>query len=62
MLVRVVAPHFVAGLVLSNGVVTGESAPILRYMTGWPRERASAYIRSKGWTANVIRCPNGKDA
>lgn len=33
-LLRIVAPHFVAGVVLDDGRVV-ETAPILKYMKGW---------------------------
>lgn len=46
LLIRVVAPHFVAGLV-TTGVVT-ETAPILAYMIGWPEQKAADYIKRKG--------------
>ncbi len=55
MLVRVVAPHFVAGLVVEDGKVT-EAAPILRYTLGWPQQKASRYFRSKGWKAHILQC------
>lgn len=51
-LVRVVAPHFVAGLV-SDGVVR-EAAPILKYAVGWSDEKARAYFAGKGWRASVV--------
>lgn len=53
MLVRVEAPHFVAGAVLQDGVVT-EAAPILKYAVGWTRERLRDYVRSKGWMAKIV--------
>lgn len=51
-LVRVVAPHFVAGFE-SDGTVR-RAAPILKQMTGWSDERARQYIASKGWKATII--------
>jgi len=51
-LIRVVAPHFVAGFE-SDGTVR-RAAPILRFMLGWPDDRARAYIAAKGWRAAVI--------
>lgn len=51
-LVRVVAPHFVAGFE-TDGVVR-RAAPIIKYMLGWSNERARAYITSKGWTASWV--------
>lgn len=52
LLIRVVAPYFVAGLVTTS-VVT-ESAPILAYMIGWPEQKAADYIKRKGWEAEVV--------
>lgn len=51
-LIRVVAPHFVAGFI-TDGTVR-RTAPILRYITGWPDDRARKYFTSKGWTASVV--------
>jgi uncharacterized protein involved in copper resistance len=48
MLWRIVAPHFVAGLIVENGRVR-EAAPIL----GWTQNRSWGAIkrqmRAKGW-------------
>lgn len=52
MLVRVVAPHFVAGFE-SDGTIR-RAAPILKYMVGWSDDRARVYIAQKGWTASII--------
>lgn len=55
MLVRVEAPHFCAGIILKDGVCV-RAAPILaRYAIGKSREWLSAYFRSKGWKATVVR-------
>jgi hypothetical protein len=51
-LVRVVAPHFVAGFE-SDGTVR-RTAPILKVMRGWTDERARRYIARKGWKASVV--------
>lgn len=51
-LVRVVAPHFVAGFD-TDGTVR-EAAPILKYMIGWSDEKARNYIKRKGWTASIV--------
>jgi len=51
-LVRIVAPHFVAGLE-TDGVVR-RAADIIGYMVGWPDERVRAYIYRKGWQASII--------
>lgn len=48
MLLRIEAPHFVAGLVVEEGRVKS-AAPILRYMVGWTRSRVAFYCHSKGW-------------
>ena len=54
MLVRVVAPHFVAGLVLREGFVV-EAAPILKWAIGRNRAYLSPYFERKGWEATVIK-------
>jgi len=57
-LIRVVAPHFVAGFE-SDGTVR-RAAPILRFMVGWSDERARVYIAGKGWRAAVIEAETEK--
>jgi hypothetical protein len=52
ILVRVVAPHFVAGFE-TDGVVR-RAAPILKGLVRMTDEEARAFIKSKGWTASVI--------
>lgn len=54
-LVRVVAPHFVAGF-LTDGVVR-RAAPILKYMVGWDDAKVRAYIARKGWKASRLLGP-----
>ncbi len=51
-LVRVVAPHFVACFE-TDGTVR-RTAPIIKYMLGWPDSRARAYIKAMLWKASVI--------
>jgi hypothetical protein len=51
-LVRVVAPHLVAGFE-TDGVVR-RAAPILKYLVGKTDEEARRYIARKGWRASVI--------
>lgn len=51
-LVRVVAPHFVAGFE-TDGIVR-RAAPILKYLKGKTDAQARAYIARKGWKASVI--------
>jgi hypothetical protein len=50
-LVRIDAPHFCAGVVISGGVVT-RAAPILKYMFGWTGARVGVYAIGKGWTVD----------
>jgi len=51
-LVRVVAPHFVAGFE-TDGTVR-RAAPIVRYLVGWDDDKARAYLKRKGWVASVV--------
>jgi len=51
-LVRVIAPHFVAGFE-TDGIVR-RAAPIIKYMIGWTDAYARHYIKQKGWTAAII--------
>ena len=48
-LVRITAPHFVAGLVAEAGRVY-IAAPILRYMVGWTGNQVADYCAGKRWT------------
>lgn len=60
-LVRVVAPHFVAGAVVVDGRVT-ECAPILwRYAVTICQRSARCLVTSlrvKGWTVEITEDPN----
>ena len=49
-MIRIVAPHFVAGVVLEHGHVI-EAAPIVRYMIGWPADVVCRYCQKQGWEA-----------
>lgn len=54
ILVRVVAPHFVAGLIMSNGLCT-EAAPILRRRAiGKTRDQLRASFARLGWIATIL--------
>lgn len=53
MLYRIVAPHFVCGVVIENGKIT-TAAPIVKYMLGWTRQRLQTYAAGKGWTVEYI--------
>lgn len=52
ILVRIVAPHFVAGFE-TDGTVR-RAAPILRYMVGWNDDKVRDYVKKKGWTASIV--------
>jgi len=54
MLVAVDAPHFYAGVILTDDVVT-KAAPILKWSVGWKRDALSAYFKRKGWKAVVVK-------
>jgi hypothetical protein len=54
LLVRVVAPHFVAGLIM-QGDKCIQAAPILKWCRGACRATLSAEFRRKGWVATVLR-------
>ena len=49
MMLRISAPHFVAGIVRG-----GPAAPIIRYMKGWTFARIKAYCDRKRWTIEVM--------
>jgi hypothetical protein len=51
-LVRVVAPHFVAGFE-TDGVVRCAS-PTIKCLVGKTDDQARAYIKIKGWKASII--------
>ena len=51
-LVRVVAPHFVAGFETDGNV--RRAAPIIKYMVGWTEAYARHYIKQKGWIASIV--------
>lgn len=60
MLVRVVAPHFVAGLVFARDHeepyvhVCTEAAPILRWCIGRNAPELRTYFVGKGWKASRL--------
>lgn len=49
VVIRIVAPHFVAGVVPHNGRVVN-AAPVLGYMTHWTGKQVADYCAKKGWT------------
>lgn len=60
VLVRVVAPHFTAGLVFEGKRVV-EAAPILRWTMRHDADWLAAYFKRKGWEAKRVR-PKGPQA
>lgn len=52
--VQVDAPHFCAGIVVVDGIVT-EAAPILKWTIGKRRDWLRDYFRQKGWKATVCK-------
>lgn len=55
LLVRVVAPHFVAGLVLDDAGIVRQAAPILKWTIGKPRAYLRADFAKRGWRAEVVQ-------
>jgi hypothetical protein len=53
MLVRVVAPHFVAGIVIEKGICVA-AAPILRRCQGASVHWCYGHFIYQGWTATQI--------
>lgn len=49
-MIRIVAPHFVAGVVIEDRRVV-KAAPIVKYMIGWSVTRVLTYCRRRGWDA-----------
>jgi hypothetical protein len=58
-LIRVVAPHFVAALVMVDGRCT-EAAPILKWAIGKSEEWLRAYFAGKGWRATEVKQREGE--
>jgi hypothetical protein len=53
LLVRVTAPHFVAGILLAKDGRCVEAAPILRWRVGKTARELKAYFDRKGWDTRV---------
>lgn len=49
MMLRITAPHFVAGIVRG-----GLCAPIIGYMKGWTFAEIKAYCAKKRWVIEVM--------
>lgn len=60
-LVRVVSGHFVAGLIVDNGICV-EAAPILRWCVGRSRVHLREQFRRRGWSASVVQSLTGFDS
>lgn len=54
MTAQISAPHFTAGIVLENDVVT-VAAPIVKYMVGWHRNYVRHYCAQKRWEIAVVK-------
>jgi hypothetical protein len=52
-LLRIVAPHFVCGIVLDGDTVV-MAAPIVKYMVRWKVDRVYAYCRKNGWSVTAM--------
>lgn len=52
-LYQIVAPHFVAGIVVKNNI-TVRVAPILHYLRGWPMSSVIVYCEKKAWQLNPV--------
>lgn len=57
MFIRIVAPHFVAGI--EPGV---HAAPIIQYMLHWPLDRIMGYCRYKHWRVEITDDTTRTDA
>lgn len=54
-LVRIEAPHFVAGIIIDfdNDKVLN-AAPIVKYMKNWTWSRASQYCDTRNWKWEIL--------
>jgi hypothetical protein len=52
-MIRITARHFVAGVVLRNGLAV-RAAPIVGYMAGWDGTRVIDYCVRKRWHWELI--------
>ena len=53
ILLRITAPHFVAGVVIEDGRVV-RAAPIVKYMMAWQTWKVRRYVERKGWAAESV--------
>lgn len=52
MLIRIEAPHFVAGIDLWP---IRKAAPIIKYMETWEKDKIINYCKKKGWKWEIIK-------
>lgn len=50
MLIRILAPHFCAGIDYPR-----KYAPILSYMQGWKKSKIKEYCKKKNWEFLIIK-------
>lgn len=55
MLVRVVAPHFCAGIEINERGMCVNAAPILKWCIGKKTDFLRDYFKRKRWKANIVR-------
>ena len=56
LLVRVVGPGFVAGLLFDPAIDRVVfAAPLLRHLTGQPRDKLRRTFARLGWTATIVK-------
>lgn len=48
-MIRIEAPHYVAGALVENDVVI-KAAPIIKYMKGWSTSKVIWYCNKKHWS------------
>ena len=60
LLWRIVAPHFVAGLVVRDGRVV-EAAPILGWARGRPWAGVRSYLAGRKWSGTPLRSVLGAE-
>lgn len=60
-LYRITAPHFIAGLVVreihGGDLVVIQTAPIVRYMSGWAALYVQTYCARKRWELEIFDDP-----
>ena len=61
MLVRVEAPHFVAGITVNERGMCMGAAPILKWCIGKKTDFLRDYFKSKGWKATLVRKQDDKE-